>query len=81
MLPLSLYSGEEIAKAMTEASRQAKIDAGLSDEDMVKLSDVCIKEELFLDDEDEYDLDDLLDDDEEDDEEEDDDDIFINDGA
>lgn len=62
-------SGEEIAKAMTDATRQAKLEAGLLSPDGV---DVDISEDLFLGDEEDYeDLDDLLDEDDEDDEEED----------
>lgn len=65
-------SGEEIAKAMTEATRQAKLEAGLLSPDEVNLD---ISEDLFLgDDEDYEDLDDLLDDDDVDNEEDDDED-------
>jgi len=61
-------SGEEIAKAMTEATRQAKLDAGLLSPDDV---DLDISEDLFLGDEEDYeDLDDLLDDDDDDENEE-----------
>ena len=67
---------------MTDATRQAKIDAGLLSPDDVDLEGLDIKEELFLGEDDEYDLDDLLDDESgSEDEEEDDDDIFVNDGA
>jgi hypothetical protein len=65
-----LCSGEEIAKAMTDATRQAKIDAGLLSPDDIDLEDMDIKEDLFLGDDEEYeDLDDLLDDEDDDDDE------------
>lgn len=78
-------SGETIAKAMSEATRQAKKDAGLlsADDIDIDVEDMDIKESLFLDD-DEYDLDDLIDDDEDSESEygsEDDDDMFVNDGS
>lgn len=65
---VDLVTGEEIAKAMTEATRQAKLDAGLLSPDDV---DLDISEDLFLGDEEDYeDLDDLLDDDDDDENEE-----------
>ena len=69
---------------MTDATRQAKLAAGILSPDDVSLEDldIDVKADLFLGEEDEYDLDDLLDDDEEEeDEEEDDEDIFVNDGS
>jgi len=68
-------SGEEIAKAMTEATRQAKLDAGLLSPDDV---DLDISEDLFLGDEEDYeDLDDLLDDDDDDENEEEEGDKWV----
>lgn len=62
---------------MTDATRQARLDAGLDavspdDVDMeVNLEQLDIKEDLFLGDDDEYDLDDMLEDDEDDEDDED----------
>jgi hypothetical protein len=61
---------------MTDATREAKREAGLlllSPED-VEVEGLDIKEDLFLDDDEEYDLDELLDDEEEDDDDDGDDD-------